>query len=66
MGLTQVADPRVQQLQRIKRPWTDEDVQTVRTVRSENVEEERRRTEERGVERKLNEGKNWALLVTFF
>lgn len=45
MRLTQVADPRVQQLQGIKRPLTDKDVETVGAITSANVEEETRRTE---------------------
>lgn len=40
MRLTHEADPRFHQLQRIKRPRTDEDVQTVSTVRSAHEEEE--------------------------
>lgn len=35
VGLTQVADPRVQLLQRVEGPRADQDVQTVLAVRSE-------------------------------
>lgn len=44
VSLTQVADPRVLQLQRIKRSRPDEDVQTVLAVRPEGGEQ-RLRTE---------------------
>lgn len=40
MRLTHEADPRFHQLQWIKRPRTNEDVQTVSTVRSAHEEEE--------------------------
>ncbi|TNN87770.1 hypothetical protein EYF80_002117 [Liparis tanakae] len=41
MRLTQVADPRVQKRQRIKRPRTNKDAETVSAIRSANVEEEK-------------------------